>query len=531
MENEIRLERFQESIHCYYRIELKDSDYFENVEYRMICRNRWESFLPVLLRERDGRRWALYRADGRISLEERSRQSDLTLAICRELVKSVLRVMEICRENMLELSRVCFKPEYIFLDLNKGCSWCYLPYSSDHVKTDFEELAAWLLSKVDYDDSESVRFVYHLHWCVRKEDVSEKILKNCLMNCDNWMGTDSRISGAQEGDNREPDLAEIWASANAASAEDREMYQQMEAGSADREVNRKRNGCEKRPDVPEWITDDFGQTEDKKDKKADQTGSGSVLDQESKKRKAGRIITFVLCLLCLLGVGVLLYIGNTYSFTRMNARYMMALLLAASVFGTASYLLSSQKNDQLDGENLDVNLEERRGERVESQRKEGNGQEAYSTIRGYPAEDECVLSRASQNYGMVEYGAGIADSYSFGGDITEEDGTVVLGIHKTDRLPSLQDINSGELRTIHDDPWYIGSDKGKCHLWIDTRTVSRRHAKIYRSKESNEILIMDLNSTNGTKVNGITLLPEVARSLTDGDTIGFAERQYRFLGS
>ena len=113
MENEIRLERFQESIHCYYRIELKECSYFEDVEYRMFCHNCWDAFLPILLRERDGRRWALYRTDGRISLAERSRQSDLTLAVCRELVRGVLRVMEISRENMLELSHVCFKPEYI----------------------------------------------------------------------------------------------------------------------------------------------------------------------------------------------------------------------------------------------------------------------------------------------------------------------------------------------------------------------------------------------------------------------------------
>ena len=39
MENEIRLERFQESIHCYYRIELKECGYFEDVEYRMFCHN------------------------------------------------------------------------------------------------------------------------------------------------------------------------------------------------------------------------------------------------------------------------------------------------------------------------------------------------------------------------------------------------------------------------------------------------------------------------------------------------------------
>lgn len=524
MENEIRLERFQESIHCYYRIELRDCDYFENVEYRILCHNRWEVFLPVLLREKDGKKWALYRTDGRISLDERGRQSDLTLAVCRDLIKSVLRVMEICRDNMLELSHICFEPECIFLDMNKGWSWCYLPYPSDHGKTAFEELAAWLLSKVDYDDSESVKFVYHLHWCIRKEEVSETMLKNCLMSCDSGMNADSRFNGAQEGDNREPALAEIWESANAASAQERERYLQTEAGNTDREGNRREKSQEKRKTVPDWLPDDYGQTRDKRDRRTDQTGTDSAPGVESKRRKAGRIIASVLCFLCLLGVGVLLYIGNSYRFTRMNARYMMGLLLAAAAFGTTSYLLSSHRDCRPDGGNSDEDLEERRGETAENQRKEEDEQEKYFRMKEYPDEGESALNRVGQNYGMTSM-----ELFYQGGDVPEEDGTVVLGIHKTDRLPALQDINSGELRVIHDDPWYIGSDKGKCHLWIDTRTVSRRHAKIYRSREGNEILIMDLNSTNGTKVNGITLLPEVARSLADGDMIDFAERQYRIL--
>ncbi len=524
MENEIRLERFQESIHCYYRIELKECGYFEDVEYRMFCHNCWDAFLPILLRERDGRRWALYRTDGRISLAERSRQSDLTLAVCRELVRGVLRVMEISRENMLELSHVCFKPEYIFLDMSGGCSWCYLPYPSEHVKTDFEELAAWLLSKVNYDDSESVKFVYYLHWCIRKEELSEKMLKNCLLNCESGMTGDSRIDRTKEENAEEASLADIFNSAAAASTERREMYRQMETVATDREEGRNRNGSEKGKDIQALPIDDYGQAWKGN---VHQAEVGSAFCQESKKRKAGRILLFAICLLCLLGAGVLLYIGNVYRFTRMNARVMMAFLLTASASGTASYLLSPRRAGRHDTEDFDESLEEGTGGTGRPRGRENESRDEYLGIReGNLEKEENLLNRAGRNDGMIS-----GELLSYEKDEPEEDGTVVLGIHKADRMPALQDICSGEIRMIQDDPWYIGSDRGKSHLWIDTRTVSRRHARIYRSKESNEILIMDLNSTNGTKVNGITLLPEVARSLSDGDIIGISEKQYRFLSS
>jgi|GEM_PF-1771071 pSer/pThr/pTyr-binding forkhead associated (FHA) protein len=51
--------------------------------------------------------------------------------------------------------------------------------------------------------------------------------------------------------------------------------------------------------------------------------------------------------------------------------------------------------------------------------------------------------------------------------------------------------------------------------WDDA--ISRRHARVYR--EDGEQFIEDLGSTNGTKVNGITLAPYSPHLLMDGDLI------------
>ena len=51
----------------------------------------------------------------------------------------------------------------------------------------------------------------------------------------------------------------------------------------------------------------------------------------------------------------------------------------------------------------------------------------------------------------------------------------------------------------------------------DDRGVSRRHARLLR--DGDEVYLMDLNSTNGTQLNGEPLPASVEKKLRDGDEI------------
>jgi pSer/pThr/pTyr-binding forkhead associated (FHA) protein len=57
--------------------------------------------------------------------------------------------------------------------------------------------------------------------------------------------------------------------------------------------------------------------------------------------------------------------------------------------------------------------------------------------------------------------------------------------------------------------------------------VSRRHAKI--SRNGKQFILEDLNSTNGTTVNGRELNYQEKYALTGGDRIRFADVNYLFL--
>lgn len=75
-------------------------------------------------------------------------------------------------------------------------------------------------------------------------------------------------------------------------------------------------------------------------------------------------------------------------------------------------------------------------------------------------------------------------------------------------------------------PFLIGKNRGLVDLCLNEPGVSRLHAKIER--DDTGFFITDLNSTNGTKVNGSLLEANEQRQLRIGDELSFAGILFRF---
>ena len=72
---------------------------------------------------------------------------------------------------------------------------------------------------------------------------------------------------------------------------------------------------------------------------------------------------------------------------------------------------------------------------------------------------------------------------------------------------------NGRVHPITADRVVLGRSR-ECDIRVPDGNVSRRHAEIVR--EEGTYLLVDLDSTNGTDVNG---RPVTRRALADGDTI------------
>lgn len=109
----------------------------------------------------------------------------------------------------------------------------------------------------------------------------------------------------------------------------------------------------------------------------------------------------------------------------------------------------------------------------------------------------------------------------------DDDGrTQIINIKDSERF--LYGVQNAEPQCIYfsDTKRIIGKDSSRVQICILQGSVSRAHALIFR--DGNDYKVEDLNSTNGTWVNGEPLLPRNPRVLKEGDRVRFAEVEYIF---
>lgn len=110
----------------------------------------------------------------------------------------------------------------------------------------------------------------------------------------------------------------------------------------------------------------------------------------------------------------------------------------------------------------------------------------------------------------------------------EDESTVVLAAADLEENCFLRAEDSRKYQDIElvEFPFFIGKLKTQVNSRIESPAVSRFHAKIEHL--GGEHYLVDLNSTNGTYLNGERLRAQERRKLTAGDKVRFADAGYYF---
>lgn len=120
------------------------------------------------------------------------------------------------------------------------------------------------------------------------------------------------------------------------------------------------------------------------------------------------------------------------------------------------------------------------------------------------------------------------DETVYNSDYVHSDKTMMLsGADGTVRLISLNKNVAADLIITHF-PCVAGSRESEGQLVISAVGISRRHA-LFEKKEDG-IYLTDLNSTNGTMVNGEKLINGEKRKLLVEDIVEFADVRYMYCG-
>lgn len=216
------------------------------------------------------------------------------------------------------------------------------------------------------------------------------------------------------------------------------------------------------------------------------------------KRKES-VIWFGLAALLILGVAAAVALGY---FPGISVEMTLGALIAAMGIGMlCSWLMSVKKKKEEKKENTAEDTEKYNRDSLETFNME-------NTVEKHEKHDEKdKISILQKNLGE----------------------TMVLSANIVTGPATLVSREPGELATIYlqDELTVIGKMETAADAVVNLPTVSRIHAKI--RKRGGEYYLTDLNSRNGTSVNGKMLKGDEEYCLQDQDEVDFAQARYVFL--
>lgn len=110
-------------------------------------------------------------------------------------------------------------------------------------------------------------------------------------------------------------------------------------------------------------------------------------------------------------------------------------------------------------------------------------------------------------------------------DDYEDPETTILKVKSEEKILKSVSLETNDI-PINGKEVIIGKVASITTVQIDSKVISRMHAKIYKKEE--EWKIVDLLSTNGTYLNGKRLKAEEEYALKEGDKVKFADLEYVF---
>ena len=112
-------------------------------------------------------------------------------------------------------------------------------------------------------------------------------------------------------------------------------------------------------------------------------------------------------------------------------------------------------------------------------------------------------------------------------EIPEDFGKTVLLQSEVQGKSYLLEIETGRKFFLEKDNIIIGSQKERVDICLNVPTISRIHAKIIC--RNNQTFLIDLNSRNGTELDGEILQPETEYLLKEENVIVFSEKRYLYI--
>ena len=552
----------KEGLHVYGVETSVSNEYFLAVEYPTIRHNQPKPLLPVLLREQDGKSLLFYDLSDATSLTTLSEEGhasggNFSRKDCQEFLTAVRRLLEELDELMLSPVHVPILPERIYRTGEDRYRFLYCPDEEHDMGAEMQQFFAWMLSEINYGDSMTVRYVYHVYWLIRNRSFSAKLIEECLDYREEEVpgitSYESFFAGADGGENRgaresrqkdapgaqgsrQADALDAWGSrqTNAPGAR-KDRWQAGGSRAAKRRSDRSSIPGEGTASVPSGTElYNAGRRTDSDFTRSD--GRAGVRSRAASGvfRAVGMVLAIAAALTGVLTAAAGIYFLGRGMLPVYNRYWLGGVFLCILLGETAWQLLRRRRGGRASDSAANNPGPADAGEKMENPAQRSAASGTFWDDRDCGAAD---FSRAEKQgtagfsctEGPGEFDFSCPGKQEAAGVVFPGDGeeTVRLDLGRRGKRPALVSEESGEIVPLLHFPFYIGNDLGLNQLMICDRTVSREHAVIERGGRPGSYFIRDMHSTNGTWVGSVRL-EETAAELKEGDSLRFAEHRYRF---
>ena len=456
---------------------------------RMLTGNVIPSILKCRLQGLDGNLLFYYDITSRQSLASFYEQRKFHRKDLHMLFGGFIRVMEEMAEFLMNTDQLLLCPEYIFLDIEKReVKFCCLPDYHHPIQEQFRELTEYLLPRLDHEDPQAVSMGYGVYRKAMETGFQLEHIKEAIYQNREVTGKNDNKDSAQKQGQKPPE---------------------NNLDGADNFGEK----IQEKADVSHLLETDVENktSKRKKDKKKEE----SDFQKSSNEWTGALLCVFTAAVLIILLI--LRYLGYLPGIPAEAIFGGAIILLALAAFLSWTAEKKKQKK-QMSAEwrkKVKRELDDTYESSSEKRRKERNSEDLY--------EADSVQEK------MPEWGDGKYKMPEQTGETENYGETVVLSAGQTEGPASLVSREPGELATIYldRDLMVIGKMENAADAVISLPTVSRIHAKI--RKADDEYYLSDLNSRNGTSVNGRLLKTGEEYQLQDEDQVEFAQARYIFL--
>lgn len=151
----------------YVRLSLEEKPEEKRYQYCILSRGGIKGLLPCSLRYVDGGAFLYYDITSKQNLVQFHQKGKVSREWLLDFVDSLKKLQKELERFLLQEGNVIWEPQHVFQDLeNNVFSFMYVPYYSG--ENGFLQLLAFLVEKIDYDDSQLVECVYKMYEQVEK---------------------------------------------------------------------------------------------------------------------------------------------------------------------------------------------------------------------------------------------------------------------------------------------------------------------------------------------------------------------------